>query len=246
MNLPPLPEPRVLRVVLADDNPVVRLGLASLLESTGEVLVAAEASNGREAVEAVLRERPDVALLDIRMPLVDGVTATAALAGTCPVLVLTHSEEPEIIRGAVEAGACGYLVHGAFSAEELLRAVRGTAAGESHLSPVAATAMLEAMRSALAAPARPVAHPDDVHARGTDGSEGLHRTARFGLSDREAEVMEQIVRGLSNADIASALFLSEKTVKNHVNRIFAKLHASSRAAAIAAWLGTSDAEQARR
>lgn len=238
MNLPPLPETRVLRVVLADDNPVVRLGLASLLESTGEVLVAAEAANGREAVEAVLRERPDVALLDIRMPLVDGVTATAALAGTCPVLVLTHSEEPEIIRGAVEAGACGYLVHGAFSADELLRAVRGTAAGESHLSPVAATTMLEAMRSALAVPARPAESPGHVDATG--------RTARFRLSDREAEVMEHIVRGLSNAEIASALFLSEKTVKNHVNRIFAKLHASSRASAIAGWLGTSDAEQARR
>lgn len=240
MNLPPLPETRVLRVVLADDNPVVRLGLASLLESTGEVLVAAEAANGREAVEAVLRERPDLALLDIRMPLVDGVTATAALAGTCPVLVLTHSEEPEIIRGAVEAGACGYLVHGAFSADELLRAVRGTAVGESHLSPVAATTMLEAMRGALAASVRPAEEPEQIAAPGTD------RTSRFGLSDREAEVMEHIVRGHSNAEIASALFLSEKTVKNHVNRIFAKLHAGSRAAAIAAWLGTSDAERARR
>ena len=228
MTLPALTPPPVLRVVVADDNPVVRLGLTSLLESTGEVLVVAEAPDGRAAVEAVLRERPDVALLDIRMPRLDGIAATYALDGACPVLVLTHSEEPQIVRAALEAGARGYLVHGSFTADELLRAVRGTAAGASHLSPVAATAMVDAVRGLLRV--APADAPQPVTPR--------EDTASYGLSEREVEVMEQICRGLTNGEIAGRLFLSEKTVKNHVNRIFAKLHAGSRAAAIATWLGT--------
>lgn len=206
-----------LRVVLADDNPVVRLGLTSLLESTGQLVVVAAEGDGRAAVEATRRERPDVVLLDIRMPVVDGVAATEALAADYPVLVLTHSEEPVIVERALAAGARGYLVHGTFTADELVRAVLGTADGQSHLSPPAAAAMMAAVRRPTGASAAGLPHD---------------------LSDREVEVMDLIAKGLSNREIAATLFLSEKTVKNHVNRIFAKLHSPNRAAAIARWLGT--------
>ena len=216
----------VLRVVLADDNPVVRLGLTSLLESTGLLEVVAAVGDGRAAVEAVHRERPDVVLLDIRMPVVDGVAATTALADDFPVLVLTHSEEPAVVERALAAGARGYLVHGTFTADELVRAVVGTVQGQAHLSPPAAAAMMAAVRRprpvAPAAPEAPVRAAQPPH----------------DLSDREAEVMDLIAQGRTNAEIAGTLYLSEKTVKNHVNRIFAKLQAANRAAAIARWLGT--------
>jgi DNA-binding NarL/FixJ family response regulator len=218
------PEDRVLRVVLADDNPVVRLGLTSLLESTGQLLVVAAEGDGRAAIEAVHRERPDVVLLDVRMPIVDGVVATQALSGQFPVLVLTHSEEPVVVERALAAGARGYFVHGTYTADELVRAVLGTADGQSHLSPPAAAAMMAAVRRPEAAGAPPGGRPGPVH----------------DLSDREVEVMELIAKGVSNRDIAGELFLSEKTVKNYVNHIFAKLHVVNRAAAIARWLGTDD------
>lgn len=238
MNVPPQP---VLRVVLADDNPVVRLGLTSLLESTGQVVVVGAAGDGREAVELVQREDPDVVLLDIRMPIVDGVAATAALADRWKILVLTHSEEPAIVERAVQAGASGYLVHGTFTADELVRAVQGTANGESHLSPPAAAAMLSAMRGALTptAGAAGAIGPADVAAPTGPASRRAAEHAAHQLSDREAEIMELISQGLSNSDIAQRLFLSEKTVKNHINRIFGKLQVASRSAAIAVWLGTA-------
>ena len=214
-----LPEGAILRVVLADDNPVVRLGLTSLLESTGQIEVVAAEPDGRAAVEAARRERPDVVLLDVRMPIVDGVAATESLAATFPVLVLTHSEEPVVVERALAAGARGYLVHGTFTADELVRAVLGTAEGQSYLSPPAAAAMMAAVRRPDPTPSSPAAPAHD-------------------LSEREVDVMELIVKGLANREIARELFVSEKTVKNHVNRIFAKLQAPNRAAAIAHWLGT--------
>jgi DNA-binding NarL/FixJ family response regulator len=212
-----------IRVVVADDNPVVRSGLVALLEATGEVTVVAQAGDGRRAIELTERLKPDLVLLDVRMPLVDGITAVRSLAAVTRVLMLTYTEDPEVVRAAVRGGASGYLVHGAFSAEELAAAVRDTVRGSGNpLSPVAVTALM----SALKEPAAPIA-------------DGVPERARFGLSAREAEVMDLIAQGRANREIAATLFLTEKTVKNHVNRIFSKLGVENRAAAIAQWLGTA-------
>jgi len=212
------------RVMVVDDNAVIRTGLRSLLALSGDVLVVGEAANGKEAVETAQRVRPDVVLLDVRMPVVDGVTAASELVRQSKVLMLTYADDGEVVTSALRAGASGYLVHGAFQPEELVRAVVGTAHGDAHLSPAAAGVLVNAVRSGLgrAAPDR----------------------RRFGLSGREMEVMDLIASGRSNVDIANKLFLSEKTVKNHVNRIYAKLGVRTRAEAIALWLGVSPADAA--
>ncbi|MEW2352520.1 response regulator transcription factor [Spirillospora sp. NPDC029432] len=211
-----------IRVVVADDNPVVRSGLVALLESTGEVTVVAEAGDGRRAIELTERHRPDAVLLDVRMPLLDGVTAAESLSKLTKVLMLTYTDDPEVIRSAVRNGASGYLVHGSFTAEELAAAVRSVATGSQNpLSPVAVTALMSAVRGGAQLVAGPRQERRD-----------------YGLSARETEVMDLIAQGLANREIAGRLFLTEKTVKNHVNRIFAKLATENRAAAIARWLGT--------
>jgi DNA-binding NarL/FixJ family response regulator len=213
----------LIRVVVADDNPVVRSGLVSLLEAGGEVEVIGEAGDGRQAIELTERLRPALVLLDVRMPLLDGVTALRTLSGLARVLMLTYTDDPEVIRSAVRGGASGYLVHGTFTADELALAVRDAAAGTGNpLSSVAVSALMAAVKEPReASTVRSADH------------------GRYGLSAREAEVMDHITRGLTNRAIAAELFLTEKTVKNHVNRIFAKLAVENRAAAIARWLGTA-------
>ena len=213
-----------IRVVVADDNPVVRSGLVALLEATGEVEVVGEAGDGRRAIELVERFKPDAVLLDVRMPLLDGVAAAEPLSKLTKVLMLTYTDDPTVIRSAVRSGASGYLVHGSFTADELLRAVRDVAHGTGNpLSSVAVTALMAAIQEPSAEPRR--AGPPDQD--------------RFRLSAREVEVMNLIAQGRANREIAATLFVSEKTVKNHVNRIFSKLGAENRAAAIALWLGTA-------
>jgi DNA-binding NarL/FixJ family response regulator len=214
-----------LRVVLADDNPVVRAGLVNLLETCPDVEVVGVAVDGREAVELTSRHHPDVVLLDVRMPCLDGVGAAAAVSRRAAVLVLTHSEDPQVVTAALAAGARGYLVHTEMEVEELVAAIRTVARGGTYLSATAGTAMVSAL-----APGPPVApEPPQV-----EGGEALARA--YDLSPREAEVMNLIADGLSNRQIAARCFLSEKTVKNHVNRIFAKLAVSSRAEAVSCWL----------
>ncbi|POM25057.1 putative transcriptional regulatory protein NarL [Actinomadura rubteroloni] len=211
------------RILVVDDNLVVRSGLVSLLESSG-FEIAGEAGDGRTALEAAERLRPDLVLLDVQMPLMDGVEAVRTLSTFTRVIMLTYTEDQQVIRRAIEGGAMGYLVHGTFSAEELTAAVRGAISGVHALSPVALTALVGIpARTAPAEPEPPPVPPD---------------RDRFGLSAREAEVMRLIVQGHSNGAIAARLFLAEKTVKNHVNRIYAKLGVTSRASAIASWLGT--------
>ncbi|MGI5326358.1 response regulator [Actinomadura nitritigenes] len=224
------------RVLVADDNVVVRSGLVSLLEAHG-IEVAGEAGDGRRAVELTARLRPDLVLLDVRMPLMDGVAAVAEISPLAPVLMLTYTDDPGTVRAALGRGATGYLVHGAFTADELIAAVHNAVGGAHPLSPAAVSALVGAVREAsetaesagtagTAAPAEPRTPPEAPH-------------GGFGLSAREAEVMRLIVQGASNGEIAARLFLAEKTVKNHVNRIYAKLGVTSRGAAIARWIGTS-------
>jgi len=231
-----------LRVLVADDNPVVRAGLTALLGGHPDIEVVAAAADGEEALEAADRLTPDVVLLDVRMPGTDGLTALPELARLAPVMMLTYSREPEVVAEALRRGASGYLVHGEFTAAELITAVRDVrdvrhggrptvpdSLGRSHepseLASHLQPSMAQSSKAQLASAA------------------GLRRRAPnrpdFGLSSREVEVMDLIAAGMNNRQIAATCFISEKTVKNHINRIFAKLHSSSRSEAIAHWLGTA-------
>jgi DNA-binding NarL/FixJ family response regulator len=213
---PPGGGDRPVRVVVADDNPVVLRGLVALLGTDPGIAVVGEAVDGRHAVHLARALRPDLALLDVRMPGLDGIAAARQLAGTTTVVLLTYSEEPDVVAAALAAGVRGYLVHGRFRVEELLRAVHGAPRGEAHLSPTVAG---EALR----------------HAR--DRLAPLSVRAAAQLTTREVEVCELMLDGRSNAEIAGALFLSDKTVKNHLTRIFAKLAARNRAEAVAVLTG---------
>jgi DNA-binding NarL/FixJ family response regulator len=214
----------MIRVLVADDNAVVRMGVVSLLETAGDVEVVGQASTGQEAIDLAARLHPDVVLLDVRMPVLDGVAAVATVSRRARVLMLTYSEDADVVAEALRAGATGYLVHGRFEPADLLRAVRATDAGQAVLSPAAATVLVDALRHPPPAPL-----PDH---------------AASGLSGRERGVMDLIARGLSNRAIAEELYLSEKTVKNHVNRIYAKLGVTTRGEAIASWLGLAGQQSA--
>ncbi|WP_037883610.1 MULTISPECIES: response regulator [unclassified Streptomyces] len=217
-----------LSVLIADGNPVIRAGLAALLRTAEDLDVVAQAADGREALSLTRRHAPDVILLDVRMPGVDGISALPHLVQLAPVLMLTYSREAEIICEALSLGAGGYLVHGEFTADDLLRAVRDAPLGRPHFTPTAASALLAELRSS--------SHPQRVVAQ---SSERMHNSVVFGLSSREVEIMDLIASGMSNQQIAAACFISEKTVKNHINRIFAKLQSATRSEAIARWLGTA-------
>ncbi len=137
-NFPPPAQTSPLRVVVADDNPVVRAGLTALLSGRADITVVAEAADGREAYEAAHFHRPDVVLLDVRMPGVDGISALPYLVRIAPVVMLTYSSESEIVQEALRRGAGGYLVHGEFTADELVAAVRDIRQGRAHFTPSAA------------------------------------------------------------------------------------------------------------
>ncbi|MEV4877788.1 response regulator transcription factor [Streptomyces cyaneofuscatus] len=271
--LPPAPATARLRVVVADDNPVVRAGLGVLLSGRADIQVVAEAADGREAYEKTLHHRPDVVLLDVRMPGVDGISALPHLVGIAPVLMLTYSRESEIVHEALRLGAGGYLVHGEFTADQLVQAVRDTRNGRANFTATAADALLAHMRHGTApnvgplpdglgaalttapvqAPARQREHSESLsqlqplvgQSSVSGGSVSSPNRQQYGLSSREVEVMELIASGMSNQQIAATCFISEKTVKNHINRIFTKLHSTSRSEAIARWLGTAPRDPGR-
>ncbi|WP_031083444.1 response regulator transcription factor [Streptomyces sp. NRRL WC-3549] len=303
-ELPPFPgpvatpPPSPLRVVVADDNPVVRAGLTVLLQGREDADVVAEAGDGREAYEMAVRHRPDVILLDVRMPGVDGISALPHLVRIAPVLMMTYSRESEIVHEALRLGAGGYLVHGEFTAGELVAAVRDTKAGRAHFTHSASSALLASLRAGAPAtpptrhlpdglgaplpgqghrptppptgPASATAHITQERANSASGQAphaghvgpnpawsqfaqnpslaqpdvGHSSAEAFApaprgmvdeLSEREVEVMGLIASGMTNQQIAATCFISQKTVKNHINRIFAKLNAGSRGEAIALW-----------
>jgi DNA-binding NarL/FixJ family response regulator len=263
------PPPVPLRVLVADDNPVVRAGLTALLTARADITVVAEAADGHTACAAAETHRPDVVLLDVRMPGMDGLSALPRLVRVAPVLMLTYSGEAEIVQEALRRGAAGYLVHGEFTADQLLTAVRDTGAGLAHFTATAAGAVRAQLRREPAGPplpdglggataygesppipaqppisAKPLSQLQPTVGQLTSGRSADRRPtavdrSRFRLSAREAEIMDLIASGMTNQQIAATCFISEKTVKNHINRIFAKLHSTSRAEAAAKWLGTA-------
>ncbi|KOV63695.1 response regulator [Streptomyces sp. MMG1121] len=240
----PAPPPPPLRLLVADDNPVVRAGLTALLTGRADTTVVAEAADGREAYEAALRHRPDVILLDVRMPGVDGISALPHLVRLAPVMMLTYSHETETVREALRLGAGGYLVHGEFTAEQLVRAVRDVREGRPHVTPGATKALLEALRMDAPAHENPQLPPILKESTRQElshmqSSMGQSSRSRYRLSTREAEIMDFIASGMTNQQIAAACFITEKTVKNHINRIFAKLQSTTRSQAAAKWLGVA-------
>ncbi len=209
----------MIRVMIVDDNAVIRRGVAALLEEADDIRLVGEAGDGREAIRVAGEAKPDVVLLDVRMPVMDGVEAAGPLAERARVMMLTYTDEQERVVAAIRAGASGYLVHGQFDADELATRIRQLAAGETVLSPAVVGTVFEALR-------RTPGSPDEA-----DGPASL--------TEREREIMNLISQGLTNRDIAERFVLSEKTVKNHVNRIYSKLGATNRAQATALWLGTA-------
>lgn len=206
---------RPVTVVVVDDHPLYREGVVTVLEAMGDVEVVGEASDGESALEVVRRTAPAVVLMDLHMPGLNGIEATRRLLEVAPdtaVLVLTMVEGEESVFAAMRAGARGYLLKGADRAE-IERAVRTVAAGEVVFSPAVANRVLGWFRSGGGPGDRLAPFPE--------------------LTDREREVLDLVARGLTNAEIARRLVVSDKTVRNHVSNVFAKLHVSDRAGAVA-------------
>jgi DNA-binding NarL/FixJ family response regulator len=196
----------MISILLVDDHPVVRHGLRGMLDAEVDLTVIGEASCGVDAVAMVTAFAPDIVLMDLRMPGLDGVGATAQILATSPssrVVVLTTYESDTDILRAIEAGACGYLLKDS-SSEDLAAAVRAAARGETVLSPSVAGKLVQRVRG----PAQP------------------------SLSAREIEVLDLVAKGMTNADIGRALYISEATVKTHLLRAFNKLDVSDRTAAV--------------
>jgi two-component system NarL family response regulator len=192
-------EPRKIRVLIADDHPIFRMGLRNLINQQPDMEVVAEAGDGLEAVRAYGQHRPDVTLMDLRMPGLDGPQAIAGVLGEHPearIIVLTTYDGDEDVHRAVRAGAAGYLLKDTF-AEGMLDAIRDVHAGEQLFG-------------------------EDLAARLAD------RESDAGLSPRELTVLELVARGLSNKEIQTALSMAEGTLKNHLKRIFDKLGVTDR------------------
>jgi DNA-binding NarL/FixJ family response regulator len=199
------------RVLIADDHPAFRAGLRLMLAGVGDIDIVGEAANGTSVVELAAQLNPDVVIMDLRMPGMDGIQATRHLLGTDPtvgVVVVTMFEDDDTVFAAMRAGARGYLLKGA-EQDEILRAIRAIAAGEAIFGPTIARRIVEHFSSG-----------------------GAAQSAFPTLTTRERQVLELIATGKGNAAIAHQLRLTLKTVRNHVSHIFLKLQVPDRAAAI--------------
>jgi DNA-binding NarL/FixJ family response regulator len=206
----------MIRVALVDDQAIVRSGVARILSPEDGFEVVAECVNGREAVDRLPALAPDVVLMDVRMPVMDGIAATRglreALPGAVAVLVLTTFGEDEVLWGALEAGASGFVLKDA-SAEDLIAAVRAVAGGAAWFDPAVAPRLLEDYRRRVAPIGREAARLEL-------------------LTERERDVLRLMARGATNQEIAATLYVAEATVKTHVGSIFGKLGVRDRPAAI--------------
>jgi NarL family two-component system response regulator LiaR len=200
---------QMIRVMLVDDHNVVRSGLATFLRAYDELELVGEAKNGLEAFNLCHEKKPDVILMDLMMPEMDGIAATRAILTDYPdikIIAMTSFEEEELVHGVLAAGAIGYLLKNVTS-DELAKAIRDAFSGRSTLSPEAARVLIQATR--------PTKQPS------------------YDLTEREMEVLNFVVQGNSNQQIADAMFISVATVKAHMSNILSKLQVSSRAEAIA-------------
>lgn len=196
-----------IRVLIAEDHPIVRRGIKDLLETEPDILLVGEAVNGQQAVQAVAELQPDVVLMDLVMPVMDGIEATRQIRKDSPgirILVLTSFATDDKVFPAIKAGALGYLIKDT-APEDLIRAIRQVQRGEVSLHPTIAQKLLKEITSPASAPVE--AEP---------------------LTTREVEVLQSIARGLNNQEIAAELVLSAATVYTHVSNILAKLHLASR------------------
>lgn len=201
----------MIRVVLADDEPMIRVGLTAILTTDPGIAVVAEAADGREALELVRLHRPDIALLDIRMPGLDGLSAAARLSAVAPhvaVIMLTTFDEDGYVARALAAGAAGFLLKAA-DPRELILGVRAVAEGAAFLSPRIAQKVIAKLGDGLA-------------------RADLARNRLTALTTREREVLSLVGRGMSNQEIARSLFLVEGTVKTHVSAILLRLGLNNR------------------
>ncbi|HEX7162720.1 MAG TPA: response regulator transcription factor [Trebonia sp.] len=219
----------MIRVLLADDQALIRAGFRVLLEAADDIEVIGEAVNGDQAVELATAERPDVILMDIRMPGTDGLAATAQIAAAdslngVKVVILTTFETDEYVYQALRAGASGFLVKDA-EPEELIRAVRVVHRGEALLSPSVTRRLIASL--ATRAPTVPAAAANAV---GRDPGNPARPAADLArVTEREREVLVLVAQGLSNEEIAARLYLSPLTTKTHVSHIMTKLGARDRA-----------------
>ena len=196
----------MIRVLIADDQALARDGVAAVLQTQQDIEVVAQVGNGRDAVQAARRLLPDVALLDIRMPVLDGIKATTEIIGTCPataILVLTTFDLDEYIYAALKAGASGFLIKDA-TREQIIAAVRSVAKGDTVLAPAVTRRLVER-----------------YVARAAIASSSKSRLSE--LTERETEVLMSVAKGLTNAEIATQLGIGEATVKTHVTHVLIKL-----------------------
>lgn len=193
-----------IKVLIADDHAMVRVGLATILESLDDMTLVGQATNGNEAIEMCANLQPEVVLMDVKMPGMDGVKATAEIKLRFPeikIIVITSYEDTNIVNSALQAGAIGYLLKNV-SASMLGNAIRSARNNQPTLAPEATQALIEASKST--------------------------QPAAFEITERELEVLHYIVKGMSNAEIAIKLQISRFTVKNHISSIFSKLDVASR------------------
>ena len=203
----------MIEVVLVDDDQLMRAGLAMIVEQSKDISVVGEAENGREGVSIARRLQPDVVVMDVRMPIMDGIEATRQISSADDgprVLVLTTFELDEYVFSALQAGASGFLLKRS-PPEQLIEGIRTVAAGDALLSPSVTRRLISEFAS----------RPERKTSRRFDD-----------LTDREREVLIQMARGLSNAELAETLFISENTVKTHVKRVITKLGARDRVQAV--------------
>jgi DNA-binding NarL/FixJ family response regulator len=218
-----------LRVVVADDQALVRVGFCGIIAATPGFAVVGEAGNGAEAVEAARRARPDVILMDVRMPVMDGIEATRRITASTDVraLILTTFDLDEYVFGALRAGASGFLLKDTLPAD-LLTAIRVVAGGDALLAPSVTRRLIGEFTRTAPEAAPPAELPGDYPGEQPDaGRAGRDRLRRV-LTDRELEVLAMVARGLSNAEIAEELTISPATAKTHVAHLLTKLDARDR------------------
>ena len=220
-----------IHVLIADDQAIVRQGLNVILRHEPDIDVAGFAVDGEEAVAQVDALRPDLVLMDLKMPKLNGIHATRRIVQEHPqvkVLVLTTYDGDEWVFDAVRAGACGYLLKDS-EGDEIVKAIRGVAAGEVHLDPhIAGKVLNEFKRVADADRLGPVARPGPAPEPMARPVTGVDEPLYEQLTEREQAILQELVQGKNNQEIAATLFLAEGTVKNYVSTILAKLHANDR------------------